>query len=446
MKFILISFICVSLIGCSLIPSRHQTYSKNYEAPPVHHDNIVVSKDSSGVEVINLVGPMNTKIPPEKRVRIPVEINQHVESWIHYFSVKDHARFQRFLDRGQAYKDVVENTLEENDLPAELYYLAMIESGFRTDAFSHAKAAGVWQFISGTARRYGLRVDQYVDERKDPIRATEAAAKYLRDLYNVFGSWHLAMAAYNAGEIRVLRAVFKGRTRNFWDLIEAKALPRETANYVPKFLAVVLIGQNPEKYGFHSSRDVSSYPNLVAIPVHKSLSLKQIAKASNIDVDTLKNVNPHLANAKVPPSPSMYEIWVPSSLEKVIQDSNKKLAALVPEPQRRVASKSHASPTYRVKRGDNLISIAKKHKLSVGHLVRINHLKSTRIYVGMRLRTQSKVYEASSLVRYKVKRGDNLTILAQKFKTSIRKIKAGNRLRKNNIFVGQVLKIEVAGL
>ena len=344
MKFILISFICVSLIGCSLIPSRHQTYSKNYEAPPVHHDNIVVSKDSSGVEVINLVGPMNTKIPPEKRVRIPVEINQHVESWIHYFSVKDHARFQRFLDRGQAYKDVVENTLEENDLPAELYYLAMIESGFRTDAFSHAKAAGVWQFISGTARRYGLRVDQYVDERKDPIRATEAAAKYLRDLYNVFGSWHLAMAAYNAGEIRVLRAVFKGRTRNFWDLIEAKALPRETANYVPKFLAVVLIGQNPEKYGFHSSRDVSSYPNLVAIPVHKSLSLKQIAKASNIDVDTLKNVNPHLANAKVPPSPSMYEIWVPSSLEKVIQDSNKKLAALVPEPQRRVASKSHASP------------------------------------------------------------------------------------------------------
>lgn len=173
----------------------------------------------------------------EQKIKIPVEINEHVEQWINYYTVQDRVRFQRFLNRGQLCKDIVENVLEENDLPAELYYLAMIESGYRTDAHSHASAVGVWQFIAGTAQRYGLRIDNYVDERRDPKRATEAAAKYLRDLYNVFGSWHLAMAAYNAGEIRVLRAVFKGRTRNFWELVQSKVLPKRNSQLCSKIFS-----------------------------------------------------------------------------------------------------------------------------------------------------------------------------------------------------------------
>lgn len=211
----------VSLISCGSLKTREQSRT----VPP----------DEEIIKVTDITLAPQTHNQPtdsyrvERRMRIPVELNQHVQVWIEYFTTRDKERFQRFLDRGQPYRDVVENTLEENDLPAELYYLAMIESGFRTNALSHAKAVGVWQFIPGTARRYGLRIDRHVDERRDPIRATEAAAKYLRDLYNVFGSWHLAMAAYNAGEIRVLRAVFKGRTRNFWELIEAKTLPRVTA-------------------------------------------------------------------------------------------------------------------------------------------------------------------------------------------------------------------------
>lgn len=384
----------------------------------------------------------------ERRTRIAVEMNEHVQSWINYFTKRDRERFQRFLNRGQLYKEVVENTLEENDLPTELYYLAMIESGFRTNAHSHAKAVGVWQFVAGTARRYGLRIDRNVDERRDPIRATEAAAKYLRDLYNVFGSWHLAMAAYNAGEIRVLRAIFKGRTRNFWELIQAKILPSETANYVPKFLAVTLIGQNPEKYGFKIPKTATSYPSLEAVEVPSSLELSQLARVSGLDLSTLVRVNPHLNSTRVPPGRTAYEVWIPVESVKTVRNLASKLAQLVPRSHRAVASRVSSSGTvlHIVKSGDTLNEIARKYKLSIGHLMRINNLKNSRILVGTRLRTHAKTYAASSLIKYKVKRGESLTVIAQKFKTSVRKIKTNNRLKKSHIAIGQVLKIEMPNL
>ena len=200
-------------------------------------------------------------------MKITLEENKFVKVWIDYFTKYDRERLKRFLKRGQQFKEIVQNTLKENDLPQELYYLAMIESGYQNHARSSAQAVGVWQFISGTATRYGLKVDHFVDERKDPIRSTEAAAKYLRDLYNVFGSWHLAMAAYNAGEMRVLRAIFKARTRNFWELVESKALPRETSEYVPKFIAMSLIAENPEKYSLEIDDNIVSYPSLKAVEV-----------------------------------------------------------------------------------------------------------------------------------------------------------------------------------
>lgn len=390
-----------------------------------------------------------TETPPsiisEKKIRIPVELNEHVQRWISYFTERDKERFQRFLNRGQLYRDVVENVLEENDLPAELYYLAMIESGFRTDAHSHASAVGVWQFIPGTARRYGLRIDRYVDERRDPIRATEAAAKYLRDLYNVFGSWHLAMAAYNAGEIRILRAVFKGRTRNFWELIQSKSLPKETADYIPKFLAVVLIGQDPKKYGFAEIDTAVSYPNLEAVDVPGSMKLGRIAKLSGLDLDTLKRVNPHLNFSQTPSSIARYEIWVPAESAATLKAQQGVLFKNYARIQRASASievANSSTEVHRVKSGESLLTIARKYKLSVGHLKRINNLKSDRIFAGMRLRMQANVYVPSSFVKYKVKRGENLTLIARKFKTSIAKLKENNQLRKNQLAAGQILKIE----
>lgn len=449
----------VLFVGCSLAHTRRDVSDIAGAKAPTHPREATV--DNKGLQSLasDEVVPSNAgelkksafsvdSYKVERRMRIPVELNDHVQSWITYFTQRDRDRFQRFLDRGQPFKDVVENTLEENDLPAELYYLAMIESGFRTDAYSRAKAVGVWQFVAGTARRYGLRIDRHVDERKDPIRATEAAAKYLRDLYNVFGSWHLAMAAYNAGEIRVLRAIFKGRTRNFWELIQSNILPRETAAYVPKFLAVTLIGQNPEKYGFKISSATEPYPSLEAVEVPSSLELKQIAQISGINLNTLVKVNNHLNSARVPPGRSAYEVWIPAESAEKVRRLSQTLLRLVPRNTRTVASQVSPSGAgvHIVKRGDTLDGIARKYKLSIGHLMRINNLKSSRILTGMRIRIQAKTYIASNLTKYKVRRGDNLSLIAQRFKTSIRKIKIKNGLKRNHIFIGQVLKVEIPNL
>ena len=175
---------------------------------------------------------------------IPLEINADVERWLEFFTMKDRERFTRFLERGSRYKTMIYAVLKEQGIPTELYYQAMIESGFATHATSTASAVGIWQFIPGTGRRYGLRIDQYVDERRDPMRATIAAAMYLKDLHNVFQNWYLAMAAYNAGEGRILGAIMRSGTRDFWEMVKKRSLPSETMNYIPKFLAATTIGHN----------------------------------------------------------------------------------------------------------------------------------------------------------------------------------------------------------
>jgi membrane-bound lytic murein transglycosylase D len=388
-----------------------------------------------------------------EKPRIPVEINSHVERWIHYFSVRDRERFQRFLDRGQSYREVVENVLEENDLPAELYYLAMIESGYRTDALSHASAVGVWQFIPGTGVRYGLRIDRYVDERRDPIRSSEAAAKYLRDLYNVFGSWHLAMAAYNAGEMRVMRAVFNGRSRNFWDLVKAGVLPKETADYVPKFLAAVMIGQDPEAYGFQVGDAKSPYPNLEAVEVPGGIAISELAAVTRTPLADLTRFNPHLNSGRTPGNSKTYEIWFPAQSAAEVRAGHEAIAKLQKRPARdfpAVASAKASGPgagslnnsVHVVRRGETLASIAKQHKISVGHLKRMNDLGSDHVAVGGKRRLQTKSYVASEVIRYRVKRGDNLAFIARKFKTTVNEIKKQNSLRKNELRVGQILNIE----
>jgi membrane-bound lytic murein transglycosylase D len=373
--------------------------------------------------------------------KIPVPENEHVQKWIRYFTEKDRERFQRFLNRGDHYRNVVEDMLEENDLPAELYYLAMIESGFRTNAYSTAKAAGVWQFIPDTARRYGLRVDRYVDERRDPIRATEAAAKYLRDLYNAFGSWHLAMAAYNAGEIRVLRAVFKGKSRDFWTLIEKKVLPSETANYVPKFAAVALIGQNPEKYGFKVEGN-ETFPDLEMVEAPGSLPLSSVASIAGLPLSELRRLNPNIRGASLPPG-SGYEIWLPTKVLAKRAGIKAQLAAATSprkgaKPSREIAS---TRSYHVVKRGETLASIARKYKISVAHLKRINHHPGNRILAGAKLRINSGTYRSSNLVRYKVRKGDNLIIIAKRFGVPVREIKRSNQLKRSKILVGQTLTI-----
>jgi len=181
---------------------------------------------------------------------VPIQINKQVKAYLVYFSTERKAVIQRHLARSTRYLPLIKETFREYGLPEDLAYLAMIESGFNPNAYSHAGACGMWQFIKGTGLRYGLVIDGQVDERRDPVKSTRAAAKYLSDLYKQFGSWYLAAASYNCGERRVERELRKNHHRNFWELSDNRCLPNETKNYVPQMIAATIIAKNPEKFGF----------------------------------------------------------------------------------------------------------------------------------------------------------------------------------------------------
>ncbi len=383
------------------------------------------------------IGTEKDEINESIRHGIPVEINNEVEYWIDFFTGRHREMFQRYLDRGEKYKNMIVSTLKDQGVPTELYYLAMIESGFITTAKSRASAVGLWQFIRGTGRRYGLRIDSYVDERKDPMRATIAAAIYLNDLKNVFDSWYLAMAAYNAGEMRILRAIMKGKSRNFWELARSKHLPRETMHYIPKFLAAYIISSNTSKFGF-TINPSPDQPILTAVAVPSPIKLSKIARETKIPYKELALHNPHLTKKMTPPGKSTYTIWMPQGRKEQLLAASDNLKKHVLNIR---APRTHGSRKYhRVRRGDTLASISKRYNLTIRALKRINGIRGSRIYAGTRLKILS-----SDTQRYKVRRGDNLYTIAKKFQTTVRALKKLNRLRRNRIYAGQILTVKSNG-
>lgn len=337
--------------------------------------------------------------------------NSRVKKWVDYFARRDSERFQRYLDRAEPYRRVVGEILEANGIPEIIFYLGVIESGYRTDARSHAAAVGVWQFIPATGKRYGLKIDSYVDERRDPMRSTEAAAKYLKDLYNVFNSWELALAAYNAGEGRILRAVMAGKSRDFWKLADKGVLPTETEDYVPKFLAASLIGENPELFGFVRLQD-ADHPQLALTEVGHSTRLSHLAQKAGINADRLVKFNPHLLRGVTPPYKATYQVWVPvDDLQKVRLaagqipktplthawariDEQKRINSQVKPKSKKVAafgakSQNSRIKKYRVRPGDNLEKIADRFGVSVNSLKKDNQIRGSRIYAGEVLKIKS---------------------------------------------------------
>ena len=338
-------------------------------------------------------GEIKPETKPTKK-RIPFEFNQKVADWIQYFSQKDRERFQRFLDRGEPYREVIENILEENQVPVDLYYLGMIESGFATHAKSRVKAMGVWQFMPSTGKLYGLAQDHYVDQRLDPIRATEAAAKMLRDLYRDFHSWYLAMAAYNAGPGRIRGAIRRAGTNDFWELVERKKLPRETMEYVPKFLAARYIGENPDLFAFYINEE-KKYPNVELVKVPSPIRFDSIEKTCGMPSGTLEFVNPQYLQSHTHPAHRLDEIWVPENYQKSVEAKSEELAALtirVKAVKEKVARVSDRVPIYQVRRGETLKSIARRRGLSVSYLKRVNGLHSERIVPGQRLKLAASSY------------------------------------------------------
>lgn len=248
----------------------------------------------------------------EVPVALPLEVNERVEYWMHRFSTDERATFEALLAREGLYAEMIRAKLHERGMPEELVYLAMIESGFTADARSHVSATGMWQFMSATARAYGLRVDAYVDERRDPIRATDAALAYLAQLHQRYGSWYLAAAAYNAGPTRVSRALRRhasarqGDEALYWEIVDH--LPRETANYVPRLLAATTLARSSESWGFKFEQ-VSPYTfDVVWVP--GGTSLATVAAGLAIDPQDVRALNPHLIRGVTPPG-SVFPLRVP---------------------------------------------------------------------------------------------------------------------------------------
>ena len=247
-----------------------------------------------------------------RRGRLPIEVNEAVERWMLHFTTNRRSIFEDVLSRAGLYSDMIQTKLRERGMPEELLYLALIESDFYTTARSRVSASGMWQFMEPTARRYGLRIDAHVDERYDPVRATDAALDYLDDLYELYGSWYLATAAYNAGEVRVsdiLQRHTDGRLGDdnlYWEIVDH--LPRETANYVPKLLAATSLAQSAARYGLDVTPvDPYEYDSVWS---PGGVDLGEMARSLGITAEQMYDLNPQLISGATPPGES-YPLRVP---------------------------------------------------------------------------------------------------------------------------------------
>ncbi|NPB08915.1 MAG: LysM peptidoglycan-binding domain-containing protein [Thermodesulfobacteria bacterium] len=372
---------------------------------------------------------------------IPITLNEKVEYFIRYFTTTKRKVFERWLARSGRYGPMIKEILRSYGLPEDLVYLAMIESGFNPFAYSRAGACGIWQFIRSTGRKYGLKIDYWVDERRDPEKATHAAAKYLLELYREFECWHLASASYNAGEAKLRKAIRRYGTRDFWKLSRYRYLKRETKNYVPKMIAAMIIAKNPEKFGFH----VDPLPPLdyEIVEVPGGTDLRAIALASGTDYDLIRLLNAELRRGKTPPYAVSYPVKVPFGSGARVEEALKKVQFVY----------TRRSLRHRVRRGESLYQIANYYGVSIRALKRANRLRSNKLRIGMVLRipvrTQAVLYVSSKPARqakskavvYRVKRGDSLWEIAKKFGVSPRDLKVWNNLRSNLIRPGLKLVI-----
>jgi membrane-bound lytic murein transglycosylase D len=310
----------------------------------------------------------------------PIKPSPRVLDWISYFTGRGRSEFLLWMVRSASYRETLVPLLQREGLPPEFFFLAMIESGLSNNALSHAKAAGTWQFMKPTAEHYNLQVNYWVDERRDPDKSTLAAARYLKDLYSQFGDWYLAMAAYNAGPSRVVKAMRAVGSRDYWILNQSSYLRAETKDYVPKLLAALIVASHAQTYGFNYVADVRNRAPTAKIYLYNAYRVSEIAAKLGIPESQLLKWNPELMQGITPPINNarrkVYVLRVPRGLEQIF-------ASVEPTLERVEASDVLI---HRVRQGDTLASIARAYNVSVKKIIETNpKVNAKRLKLGQNL-------------------------------------------------------------
>ena len=314
--------------------------------------------------------PLSISVSPNDH-----KANLAIEASFRMFTQSMKPRFSMWLERSGRYVEAMQAILKERDMPVELVFLPIVESGFNPKAYSRARAAGPWQFISATAKRYGLAIDWWKDERKDPIKSTIAATRYLNDLYNMFGSWSLALAAYNAGEGKIARALRKSKSDDFWDLLGTRHIRKETKNYVPQYIAAAMIANSPKEYGFDdlTYHKPFEYDKVV---VNVPVDLDIIAECAETDVDNIRELNPELRRWSTPPNVEEYTLRIPAGKADSFRENLKK----IPDEKR------FSYDTYVVKKSDTLKTIAARVKVPVSAIQELNSIAGLTLKSGAEIK------------------------------------------------------------
>jgi membrane-bound lytic murein transglycosylase D len=367
---------------------------------------------------------------------MPLTVNDEVLSFLNFFQTpRGRAIVETGLRRSGRYREMIGRVLHEEGVPQDLIYLAQAESAFQPLALSRAGARGIWQFVAYRGMEYGLRHTWWIDERQDPEKATRAAAQHLRDLYGQFGDWYLAMAAYNCGPGNVQKAIERTGYADFWELYKRNVLPRETRNYVPIILALTLIAKDAAHYGIQVDPE-QPVPTDVVKP-GRAIDLRLVAETIDVDVDTLRNLNPALLRLATPDDPS-FEMHLP------VGSAEKFSAEIADIPSDKWVSWRR----HRIEAGETLTSIAKKYRVTPAAISDANNLdRHAALDVGEKLiiPAAAPVDSKSRLVRYRVRKGDTLGGIADRFSVPTEDVRKWNHMSTNHVSRGMVLRIYTVG-
>jgi membrane-bound lytic murein transglycosylase D len=463
------------LSACSGIKSFAPSAFPSSAPSKIEHKEKIVSPVSSAGELPDLVplttdsetclqreldalrntGAWGNSIQPPSNIKFggiihydfPITLNKQVEMYIHFFQNDERNTFGRWLSRSRRYLPMIQKDLKSAGLPLDLAYLAMIESGFNQRAYSSSRATGLWQFMKKTARDYHLRVNSYVDERRNAEKSTKAAVAMLSDLYSQFNDWYLAVAAYNAGAGKISAGLKKYHVKTFSDLARKHYLSLETIRYVPKLLAAIIVAKDPEKFGFGNIKYLSplEYDTLEVGP---GMGLDGIALITHSSKEKIRQLNPELIAGKTPWRTRKFEVKIPAGTQEMAQNNLPRLRSVVSTDYR----------THVLTRHESVAAVCRKYRINKKDLLKANNLRSGRLVAGQHLRipVHTSHYillppkatmvakNGGDVILHKVRPGDTINGIAHQYHLRPELVLVWNHIKNaRNLQIGQELVLYV---